>query len=1529
MKHFIPQYQRHVLVFLACAMLALLTVSHLDAAANAPPKIENAQLAQAAPEFVEGELLVSFKSEIADALNRRAKVSELATGNSALDVLNAEFGVREIQALFRAPQGEKLPRRLARIFKIELGKGQDVLFAAERFAADSNVEFAEPNYLAHALITPNDPEFVQNQQWGLTKISAPAAWDRSTGSPSVTIAIIDSGMDLNHPDLAPKRWLNSGDPTINGIDEDHNGLTDDVNGWNFIGNNNNPTDDNGHGTLVAGIAGAATFNNLGIAGMCWQCPLMTVKVANAAGTANYSDMATGILYAAQKGARVINVSLGGTADSQTLHTAIQSALNLPSNPVIIAGAGNANSEALFYPAAYDEVLAVAGTDENDARVSTSNYGSWVDVSAPGQNIRTTASGNAYATSSGTSLAAPFAAGLAGLLRSQNSGWSEGLVRSHIIQTIDNIDAQNPSYIGKLGSGRINAAKALNTAPRPQLVMTNYSVNGIAQGKPNPGSNFPLKISIKNTWADASGVVGTLTTTDPLVQPNAQGQNFGTILNGKTIENPAPFTLFVHQSAGYNHVIPLKLRLTDNLGRTFDFNFNITTRSSDEPIGPVTLTTNTTWTNDKIYIVNGNIAVTNGATLTIQPGTTIKFNGNYKLWIQGKLIANGTAAQPIVFKSNTNGNWDQILFDDAAVDAVADGDGNYSSGNILRHAQMESASNGIQCINATPFLASLTTDDINCAPGATPLWLLDSTISGNMSSGNDAQILRNNIQGSLYVATAATLKQNTLTNGSLNSGDNSTIQNNTVNNGGISVGDGSVVQSNNVQNSGGVGIAASGNVTLTANRVVGNATGISANGGTIQNNLIANNIGVGLQLNGTATVSNNTFTGNQGNAIVVNNGAPTLNNNNLERNKGQYEIENESSQNINAQANWWGTTNANTITSRIYDFNDGNPSLGQVDFSSALTNPAQTAPAYVRNVTTNPASPVGLENVTFDVQFSRAMNVSIYPILTLHGFPELEWKSKTSMPTARMALAVTAGTNGKIYAIGGWNGSYLATVEEYNPTTDTWTTKASMPTPRADLGVTTANGKIYAIGGGINGPHYGIVEEYDPSTNTWTRRANMPTAREFLAVTTGANGKIYAIGGVTNSGTVSTVEEYDPMTDTWAARASMPTSRSSLGVTTGANGKIYAIGGSGGNLAVEEYDPTTNAWTTRANMLTPRERLAVITGANGRIYAMGGWGSSVVEEYDPTINTWTTRANMLTARCCLGAAIAANGKIYAIGGRSGSFEATVEEGSIALETDTLSNKQWVNSVQYHANFSITSLVPKGSYTIIISDAIGTDGIEIAPSSDFTFQVDYAGTITDQTPPKQPKVTDDGAGTTSLTQLHAKWSSSDKESPITQYQYAIGTSPNATDVVNWTTPNPGTATEVTHTGLNLNAGQAYYFSVRAQNEGGLWSEGGTTDGILADPNFVQLAKAKLKKPTNGATVTKSKVKLDWNDVVGATQNNVIVKVDSSKGKTVLQKQLTLSNVKTPTLQKGKTYYWRAQACTQYGCGAWSKWWSFKVQ
>jgi N-acetylneuraminic acid mutarotase len=288
-----------------------------------------------------------------------------------------------------------------------------------------------------------------------------------------------------------------------------------------------------------------------------------------------------------------------------------------------------------------------------------------------------------------------------------------------------------------------------------------------------------------------------------------------------------------------------------------------------------------------------------------------------------------------------------------------------------------------------------------------------------------------------------------------------------------------------------------------------------------------------------------------------------------------------------------------------------------------------------------------------------------------------------MPTARSIVSAAAASNGKIYTIGGYDGSsHLATVEEYDPATDTWTTRAPLPTPQSGEEIAAAtNGKIYVIGG-YNGSSYSTtVQEYDPATDTWIIRASMSVPRR-PAVAVASNGKIYAIGGYKDIGwpvPLSTVEEYDPATDTWTTRAPMPTARSGLGVAAASNGKIYAIGGHkySGWLpiflsTVEEYDPATDTWTTRASMPRARDSLGVVAASNGKIYAIGGTTSSasgvaIVEEYDPATNTWTTMASMTTGRESLGVTATANGKLYAIGGQQGRLDPTylntVEEGTL--------------------------------------------------------------------------------------------------------------------------------------------------------------------------------------------------------------------------------------------------------------------------
>jgi N-acetylneuraminic acid mutarotase len=246
-----------------------------------------------------------------------------------------------------------------------------------------------------------------------------------------------------------------------------------------------------------------------------------------------------------------------------------------------------------------------------------------------------------------------------------------------------------------------------------------------------------------------------------------------------------------------------------------------------------------------------------------------------------------------------------------------------------------------------------------------------------------------------------------------------------------------------------------------------------------------------------------------------------------------------------------------------------------------------------------------------------------------------WTAVAPMPTARYGLAAAAGPDGRIYAIGGDNGGYLSTVEAYNPSTNTWTCSASvtgcssvslapMPTQRERVAVATGpDGKIYAIGG-YNGGPLDTVEAYDPGTNTWTTEASMPTARYYLAAVTGPDGQIYAIGGFNGSSFLSTVEAYDPSTNTWTTVASMPTARYYLAAASGPDGRIYAIGGlnsSGDASTVDAYNSSTNTWTTVASIPTARYGLAAATGADGRIYAIGGVDANgvvnTVEAYSPT------------------------------------------------------------------------------------------------------------------------------------------------------------------------------------------------------------------------------------------------------------------------------------------------------------------------
>jgi thermitase len=298
----------------------------------------------------------------------------------------------------------------------------------EKLKKDPNVEYAEPNYYLHATYTPNDPYF-SSRQYGPQKIQAPQAWDITEGS-GAKIAIVDTGVQSNHPDLAGKV----------------------VGGWDFVDNDSTPQDGNGHGTHCAGIAAAVTNNSTGIAGTAPKASILAVRVLNNSGSGTWTAVANGITYAADQGADVISLSLGGTVGNSGLQQAVDYAWSKGS--VVVAAAGNAGTTAPNYPAYYSNAIAVASTDQNDNKSSFSTYGSWVDVAAPGSSIYSTYPTSTYSSLSGTSMATPHVAGVAGLLAAQ--GRSASNIRAAIENTADKISGTG-TYWAK---GRVNAYKAV-------------------------------------------------------------------------------------------------------------------------------------------------------------------------------------------------------------------------------------------------------------------------------------------------------------------------------------------------------------------------------------------------------------------------------------------------------------------------------------------------------------------------------------------------------------------------------------------------------------------------------------------------------------------------------------------------------------------------------------------------------------------------------------------------------------------------------------------------------------------------------------------------------------------------------------------------------------------------------------------------------------------------------------------------------------------------------------------------------------
>jgi subtilisin family serine protease len=388
----------------------------------------------------------------------------------------------EIRTLHGQSGGKVLGRaRKGRLHRVRFSNSRAALVALKRYRNNPRVVHVERHALRYPQTSPNDPNLAY--QWALARIAAPAGWNFATGSDDMVIAVIDSGIDYQHPDLAANIWVNGAERDgIADVDDDGNGYVDDVIGWDFAGAlfkiedpDADPMDGaaSGHGTHVAGIIAAAGNNGEGIAGLCWNARIMPLKVkADDAEDYGTFEVIEAIDYAVRQNVRIVNCSFGGTTSSDLEYQAFARLHQAGGIAVCAAGNGGADLDQgnFVYPACYDlpHIIAVAAAALNDTLASFSNWGqASVDVMAPGKSILSTVPAGssteaAYDNNQGTSMATPHVAGLAGLIWSRNPTLTAAQVKEAILNGVDRIDAVS----SKIASGgRINAQKALCIASK--------------------------------------------------------------------------------------------------------------------------------------------------------------------------------------------------------------------------------------------------------------------------------------------------------------------------------------------------------------------------------------------------------------------------------------------------------------------------------------------------------------------------------------------------------------------------------------------------------------------------------------------------------------------------------------------------------------------------------------------------------------------------------------------------------------------------------------------------------------------------------------------------------------------------------------------------------------------------------------------------------------------------------------------------------------------------------------------------------
>ncbi len=500
--------------------------------------------------------------------------------NTSIPSLEALFEKEGIQVEKLFPDHSPLKQKnlnagwvdISTIYKIQTGSEEERKELIHRLRKDPNIAYAEAEAENQLTYQPNDT--ANYLQWYLEAVRAFEAWDIEKGDTSVFIAISDTGTDTDHPDLQDDLYKNHADP-INGIDDDNDGYVDNFLGWDLGMDDNdvNPETHAGssHGTNVAGIASASTDNTTQVSGCGFNTRIMTVKIDNAVGqlVAAYSS----IVYAADRGAKIINCSWGSYTYTQFGEDIVNYA-SINRGALIVCGAGNGpfsgpgagtGIEDRFYPAAFDNAMAIGATDTGDIVKLSSNYGYWLNIFAPGERMWTTTGGGNIGRNGGTSMAAPVVAAAAALIKSQKPGYSNRQIEERILNSGQEIfNVNDPKYAGKLGAGRIDFLNALADTLKPGIRFEKIEFSNGGDDVILSGDSLFIRGEFANYLANSTSGTATLTEMNGLVQTVNDQVNLPALnsLDRHSIDQD-PFVFVLNNQIGLNERLEFRLTITSS------------------------------------------------------------------------------------------------------------------------------------------------------------------------------------------------------------------------------------------------------------------------------------------------------------------------------------------------------------------------------------------------------------------------------------------------------------------------------------------------------------------------------------------------------------------------------------------------------------------------------------------------------------------------------------------------------------------------------------------------------------------------------------------------------------------------------------------------------------------------------------------------------------------------------------------------------------------------------------------------------